>query len=62
MSVKPKSPAALRREVERLTAQVDALQLELSEARRHYSNNLMELVAYKVRAEQAIKVLQGADE
>jgi hypothetical protein len=59
---KPKSPAALRREVERLTAQVRALHLELATARRHYAENLSDLVDYKTRAEQAIRILQGADE
>lgn len=58
---KPPSPAALRRRIERLEAEVEALRESNRRMHEVYSTMLHEAVDYKVRAQQAVRVLQGVD-
>lgn len=58
---KQPSPAALRRHIERLEAEVEALRESNRRMHEVYSTMLHEAVDYKVRAQQAVRVLQGVD-
>lgn len=62
MTAKPDSPAALRRRIERLEAEVEALRESSRRLHETYSAVLHESVDYKIRAQQAVRILQGADE
>lgn len=55
-------PAAARRKIERLERENEELRAEIKEHMRIYGDAVGELVTYKIRLEQAIKVLQGVDE
>ena len=55
-------PAATRRKIERLERENEELRSEISKMMAGYRETLYELVTYKVRVEQAIKVMNGLDE
>lgn len=55
-------PAAARRKIERLERENEELRSEIAGLMNTYRETLYELVTYKVRCEQAVKVLQGVDE
>ncbi len=55
-------PAAARRKIERLERENEELRAEIAKHTDVYRETLCELVTYKVRVEQGIKLLQGADE
>jgi hypothetical protein len=57
---KPTIPALLRK-IERLEAQVRTLHIERQRAVANYGDILREVVEYKIRAEQAVRLLQGED-
>ena len=59
---KPPSPAAQRRRIERLEAELEALRESNRRLHEVYSSILSESVDYKIRARQAIQILQGTDE
>lgn len=59
---KPPSPAAQRRRIERLEAEIAALRESNRRLHEVYSSLLSESVDYKIRARQAIQILQGTDE
>jgi uncharacterized protein (UPF0335 family) len=61
MSTKP-LPAAARLKIERLERENEELRAEIKEHMRIYGDAVGELVTYKIRCEQAIKVLQGVHE
>ncbi len=60
----PRKPSynALLRKIERLEAQVVALTEQLEMERNIHYGDLRARVDLKVRAEQAVRLLQGADE
>ncbi len=58
---KPPSPAAQRRRIERLEAELEALRESNRRLHEVYSSLLSESVDYKIRARQAIQILQGTD-
>ena len=62
MTPKPPSPAALRRRIERLEAELEALRETNRKLHEVYQVMLNEAVDYKIRAQQAARILQGADE
>ena len=62
MTPKPPSPAALRRRIERLEAELEALREANRKMFEVYQVMLHEAVDYKVRAQQAVRILQGANE
>ena len=62
MTPKPPSPAALRRRIERLEAELEALRETNRKLHEAYQVMLREAVDYKIRAQQAARILQGADE
>lgn len=62
MTTKPPSPAALRRRIERLEAEIEALRETNRKLHEVYQVMLHEAVDYKVRTQQAARILQGADE
>lgn len=62
MTPKPPSPAALRRRIERLEAELEALRETNRKMFEVYQAMLREAVDYKIRAQQAARILQGADE
>ena len=55
-------PAAARRKIERLERENEELRSEIAKHMDVYRETLYELVTYKVRFEQGIKLLQGVDE
>ena len=55
-------PAAARRKIERLERENEELRSEIAKHMDVYRETLYELVTYKVRCEQGIKLLQGVDE
>lgn len=55
-------PAATRRKIERLERENEELRSEISKMMAGYRETLYELVTYKVRVEQGIKLLNGLDE
>jgi len=55
-------PAAARRKIERLEREKEELRSEIAGLMNTYRECLYELVTYKVRVEQGIKLLQGVDE
>ena len=55
-------PAAARRKIERLERENEELRAEIAGLMSTYRECLYELVTYKVRVEQGIKLLQGVDE
>ena len=55
-------PAAARRKIERLERENEELRAEIAKHMDVYRETLYELVTYKVRCEQGIKILQGVDE
>jgi uncharacterized protein (UPF0335 family) len=55
-------PAAARRKIERLERENEELRAEIAKHMDVYRETLYELVTYKVRVEQCIKLLQGVDE
>ena len=55
-------PAAARRKIERLERENEELRSEIAKHMDVYRETLYELVTYKVRVEQGIKLLQGVDE
>lgn len=59
---KPPSPAAQRRRIERLEAELEALRESNRRLHEVYSSILSESVDYKIRVRQAIQILQGTDE
>ena len=61
MSAKP-LPLAARRKIERLERENEELRAEIAGLMNTYRETLYELVTYKVRVEQGIKLLQGVDE
>lgn len=62
MKSRPPSPAALRRRIERLEAEIEALRETNRRLHEVYSTMLHEAVDYKIRAQQAIRILQGEDD
>lgn len=62
MTPKPPSPAALRRRIERLEAELEALRETNRKLHEVYQVMLHEAVDYKISAQQAARILQGADE
>ena len=62
MTPKPPSPAALRRRIERLEAELEALREANRKMFEVYQVMLHEAVDYKVRVQQAVRILQGANE
>lgn len=62
MTPKPPSPAALRRRIERLEAELEALRETSRKMFEVYQAMLREAVDYKIRAQQAIKILKGEDD
>ena len=62
MTPKPPSPAALRRRIERLEAELEALRETNRKLHEVYQATLHEAVDYKIRAQQATRILRGADE
>lgn len=58
----PPIPAHARRKIERLTTENELLRDEIRNHMRIYGDTLGELVTLKVQQEQAIRILQGADE
>ena len=62
MSSKPKSPAALARENERLRAQVDELKAQIANHFRVYGELAGEVVDLRIQRDQAVRILTGADE
>ncbi len=62
MSSKPKSPAAMAREIERLNAQLFALRAELANHFRVYADQLRELIDLRTQRDQAVRILTGVDE
>lgn len=62
MKSRPPSPAALRRRIERLEAELEALRESNRRLHEVYSSILSESVDYKIRVRQAIQILQGTDE
>lgn len=62
MTPKPPSPAALRRRIERLEAELEALRETNRKLHEVYQAMLHEAFDYKIRAQQAARILQGADE
>lgn len=61
MSAKP-LPLAARCKIERLERENEELRAEIAGLMNTYRECLYELVTYKVRVEQGIKLLQGVDE
>ena len=59
---KQPSPAAQRRRIERLEAELEALRESNRRLHEVYSSILSESVDYKIRVRQAIQILQGTDE
>lgn len=59
---RPKSPAAMAREIERLQAQVAQLQAQISKHIQIYAGMAHELCDRKIRQEQAARILTGVDE
>lgn len=57
----PKIPASIRRRIERLEAQNAALRDSQERAWRGYSKVLGDFVEYRMRCEQAIRILNGTD-
>jgi len=55
-------PAAARRKIERLERENEELRAEIAKLMDVYRETLYELVTYKVRVEQGIRLLQGVDE
>ncbi len=55
-------PAAARRKIERLERENEELRSEIAGLMNTYRECLYELVTYKVRCEQGIKLLQGVDD
>lgn len=55
-------PAAARRKIERLERENEELREQIAKHMDVYRETLYELVTYKVRCEQAIKLMQGVDE
>lgn len=62
MSQKPPSPAALRRRIEGLEAEIESLRETNRRMHEVYQDVLSGTVDYKTRAQQAARILQGADE
>lgn len=62
MIPKPPSPAALRRRIERLEAEVEAMRDVHRKSHEVYADMLANAVDLKIRIQQAIRILQGADE
>ena len=62
MTPKPPSPAALRRRIERLEAELEALRETNRKLHEVYQVMLYEAVEFKIRAQQAIKILKGEDD
>ena len=59
---KPKSPAALARENERLQAQVDELKAQIANHFRVYADQLREVIDLRTQRDQAVRILTGVDE
>jgi uncharacterized coiled-coil DUF342 family protein len=59
---KPKSPAALAREIERLNAQVEALKADVTRHLRAYGELLGEVVDLRTQRDQVVRILTGVDE
>ena len=55
-------PASARRKIERLERENDELREQIAKHMRIYGETLGELVTYKIRLEQCIKLLNGLDE
>ena len=55
-------PASARRKIERLERENEELRAKIAQHMRVYGDTLGELVTYKVRVEQGIKLLNGLDE
>ena len=62
MTGKPASPAAMRRRIERLEAEVAATRESTRRMHEIYSDMLEKSVDYQIRVQQALRILQGADE
>lgn len=62
MATKSPSPAALRRRIEKLEAEIEAMREAHRKCTRVYEDMLREVVDLKIRNRQAIRILQGADE
>jgi len=58
----PKTPAALRRKIERLEAQIKALTDFMDRDRRSEYQTIQRNADMAVRIEQATRILQGKDE
>ena len=56
------TPAALRRKIEQLEKQVEALKAFIDRDNRGQYETIAELVVLRVRAEQAVRILTGEDE
>ena len=61
MTDKPPSQAALRRRIARLEAQLEALRETQRKTHQVYADMLAQSVDYRLRVEQAIKILQGEE-
>ena len=59
---KPQTPAALRRKIERLEAQLKALTEFIERDRRSEYQTIQRAADMAVRIEQATRILQGKDE
>lgn len=62
MSTKPKSYAALTREVDRLQAQVDELKGQVSKHFAVYRDLAGEVIDLRTQRDQVVRILTGADE
>ncbi len=62
MTANPLTPAAMRRKIERLEAEIEQLRKIQRRSHEIYADMLHLSVDSKTRIEQAIRILQGADE
>lgn len=61
MTAAPPSPAALRRKIERLEAEIESLRETHRKIHQLYADMLAQHVDHEIRIQQAIKILQGEE-